>query len=199
MVSMMRTMMAKNHREEGAVANSKLLKFETMVNDIRKYLNPRETNGLFAAFADFSTDGDKIFSPKCIIKHIQNPYIKILDDALLHPHGIMGGFMKMGMGTNVSYIAEKDLIESYKRNNIIYRKQCYVVIFWMPFTTAIDDEIYNNELSGIIDLAYCLDFNEEMIRDWCRAIEYVLSGNRLNENCDLECESEEGNRFFLHK
>ena len=69
----------------------------------------------------------------------------------------------------------------------------------MLFATTIDDEIYNNELSGIIDLAYCLDFNEAMIRDWCRAIEYVLAGNHLNENCDLECESEEGNRFFLHK
>ena len=69
----------------------------------------------------------------------------------------------------------------------------------MLFTTAIDDEIYNNELSNIIDFAYCLDFNEVMIRDWCRAIEYVLAGNHLSENCDLVCESEEGKAFFLHK
>lgn len=196
---MMRTLIEKNQVESRPVADSKLLKFETMVNEIRKYLIQRETNGLFAAFADFSIDGDKIFSPKCIIKHIQNPYIKVLDDALLHPHGIMGGFMKMGMGTNVSYITEKDLIESYKRNNIVYRRQCYVVIFWMLFATAIDDEVYNNELSGIIDLSYCLEFNDAMIRDWCRAIEYVLAGNHLNDGCDLECESVEGKAFFLHK
>lgn len=96
-------------------------------------------------------------------------------------------------------INETKIISLYKGNINKYKYQCHFIIFWMLFTTAIDDEIYNNELSNIIDFAYCLDFNEVMIRDWCRAIEYVLAGNHLSEDCDLVCESEEGKTFFLHK
>lgn len=72
------------------------------------------------------------------------------------------------------------------------------LIFWALFLAAINDDIYNNELIGIIDLAYCLKFNEAMIRDWCKAVEYVLSGNQLKEGCDLQCETEEGKEYFLH-
>ena len=64
---------------------------------------------------------------------------------------------------------------------------------------AIDDDIYNKQLSNIIELAHYFDFDEPMMRDWCRAVEYVLAGNKLSEDCDLECETVEGARFFLHK
>jgi len=52
---------------------------------------------------------------------------------------------------------------------------------------------------NIIDLAQNIGFTEHIIRDWCRAIEYVLAGKRFSEDCDLVCESEEGKAFFLHK
>ena len=71
------------------------------------------------------------------------------------------------------------------------------LIFWLLFVAAIDDEFYNKELSTVIDFAYCAKFNEGMIRDWCRAVEYVLSGNRFSKNCDLEMETAEGKKFFI--
>lgn len=72
-------------------------------------------------------------------------------------------------------------------------------IFWNLFLLAIDDDIYNKQLSNVIELAHYFDFDEPMMRDWCRAVEYVLAGNKLSEDCDLECETVEGARFFLHK
>ena len=73
------------------------------------------------------------------------------------------------------------------------------LIFWLLFLAAIDDDLYNNELSAIIDLAYCLKFDEPIIRDWCRAVQYVLEGNHLAEDCDLTCETAAGKQFFLHE
>lgn len=70
-------------------------------------------------------------------------------------------------------------------------------LFWNLFLTAIDDEIYNSQLSRVIDLAFKFHFDEHMIRDWCRAVEYVLNGNRLSENCNLHCDTIEGGWFFL--
>ncbi len=89
------------------------------------------------------------------------------------------------------------IIKAYKGNSWQGARNC--MIFWMLFLAALDDEIYNNELDSIIDIAYCMDFDEPMIRDWCHAVEYVMQGNRLQEGCDFPCETQQGARFFLHK
>ncbi len=70
-------------------------------------------------------------------------------------------------------------------------------LFWNLFLTAIDDEIYNTQLSRVIDLAFMFHFDEHIIRDCCRAVEYVLNGNRLSEHCNLHCDTVEGGWFFL--
>ncbi|MFC2743801.1 MAG: hypothetical protein ACFN1I_10510 [Selenomonas artemidis] len=38
-----------------------------------------------------------------------------------------------------------------------------------------------------------------MIRDWCRAANYVLAGNLLSANCDLVCETPEGKAALVNK
>ena len=85
----------------------------------------------------------------------------------------------------------------YHPHETIYFKEYN--IFWNLFLCAIDDDIYNEQLPNVVELAHYLDFDEPMMRDWCRAVEYVLAGNKLSEDCDLECETVEGARFFLHK
>ena len=75
----------------------------------------------------------------------------------------------------------------------------YYIIFWNLFLAAMDDDIYNEQLATVAELAACFGFDEPMMRDWCRAVEYVFAGNTLSEDCDLECETVEGARFFLHK
>ena len=76
--------------------------------------------------------------------------------------------------------------------------RCYI-IFWNLFLAAMDDDIYNEQLATVAELAACFGFDEPMMRDWCRAVEYVFAGNTLSEDCDLECETVEGAKFFLHK
>lgn len=75
----------------------------------------------------------------------------------------------------------------------------YYIIFWNLFLVAMDDDIYNEQLATVAELAACFGFDEPMMRDWCRAVEYVFAGNKLSEDCDLECETVEGAKFFLHK
>ena len=88
----------------------------------------------------------------------------------------------------------------YRDNNPNFEiAEYYELVFWLLFMAAIDDNLYNNSLSDIIDLAYCLKFNEEMINDWCKAVGFVLSGNQLcEEECTLELDTKEGRWFFFH-
>jgi len=75
----------------------------------------------------------------------------------------------------------------------------YYNVFWNLFLLTLDDKIYETQLNKVIELACYCDFDEPMMRDWCRAVEYVLEGNKLSEECDFECETVEGLEFFLHR
>lgn len=127
------------------------------------------------------------YKPDFIEKYRYDPFMKVLVDEMNDFSGLPGHSLK-------------DITEAINR----YRSQMYDteehrLIFWLLFMAAINDDVYNNELSSIIDIAYCLGFNQSMISDWCRAVEYILSGNYFNDNCDLICETDEGKCFFLHQ
>ena len=72
------------------------------------------------------------------------------------------------------------------------------IVFWNLFLTAIDDEIYAEELSNVLDLAYIMGLNEKIVRDLCNGVNYVLDGNHLRQGCDLSCKTDEGKCFLLH-
>lgn len=72
-------------------------------------------------------------------------------------------------------------------------------VFWNLFLLAVDDKIYNEEAENVADLAAIYHFTPKMMEDWCNAVNYVLSGKRLSENCDLICQTEVGKIFFLHQ
>lgn len=91
-----------------------------------------------------------------------------------------------------------DTIQDLKENKVLGYHLKLEDVFWNLFSLSIDEETYKTELSSVVDLAYCLGFTPEMIGDWCRAVEYVLEGNHLSEDCDLHCDTLEGARFFLH-
>lgn len=78
-------------------------------------------------------------------------------------------------------------------------KHAWSNIFWNLFLLAIDDNIYNEEAENVADLAAIYHFTPEMMEDWCNAVNYVLSGKRLSENCDLIFRTEAGKKFFLHQ
>lgn len=106
----------------------------------------------------------------------------------------------------------RNVIKNYKLSTMVYLMDYagtrvrassenirYYIIFWNLFLAAMDDDIYNEQLAAVAELAACFGFDEPMMRDWCRAVEYVFAGNKLSEDCDLECETVEGAKFFLHK
>lgn len=71
------------------------------------------------------------------------------------------------------------------------------VIFWNLLLCALDDDIYNEQLPLVIELAHCFKLDEHIVADICRAVEYVLSGKKLSEDCNLHCETVECAKFFL--
>ena len=84
-------------------------------------------------------------------------------------------------------------------------------MFWMFMMAALDEHIYNDQLEYITDLAEMLEFNEPMVRDWCKAAVYVVGGGHLQdlakshgdeemnlENNPLGLTTPEGREFFLH-
>lgn len=181
--------------EEQENTDMKVVKFDAMVVDIIQYLKkcPYAISGMSHEFKFLVNYTWLTYIPRCI--YSEKKFIKVIASNMFGVPPIN----VYKYESEVTKINEAKIISLYKGNIGKNKYRCHFIIFWMLFTTAINDEIYNSELSNIIDFAYCLDFNETMIRDWCRAIEYVLADNHLSENCDLVCESEEGKTFFLHK
>lgn len=73
------------------------------------------------------------------------------------------------------------------------------LIFWALVLAAIDEEFYKNELNMIADLAYMLEFNEDMMADWIKAVKYLLDGNMFTENMDIDFKTNEAKLFFKHE
>lgn len=73
------------------------------------------------------------------------------------------------------------------------------IIFLLLLTAAVNDDFYDNEINMISDLAYMLDFTEDMMSDWVAAVKYLLDGNRFSENISLEFKTPEANLFFKHR
>lgn len=81
-------------------------------------------------------------------------------------------------------------------------------MFWMFMMAALDERIYNDQLEYITDLAEVLEFNEAMVRDWCKAAVFVAGGGRLQDLAEshpkklaenpLGLTTRIGQQFFLH-
>lgn len=194
----------------------KIVKFKNKARELHDYLN------WFGAFSDEARQdtygfpltgwlGEKtdpvkyIYKPSFLEEGMQdNQYLSVLRNIIVTSDQSIFGWMKPQIISNA-----EDVINAFsscktmsicRDDNPNYEiADYYELVFWLLFTAAIDDNIYNNSLSDIIDLAYCLKFNEEMINDWCKAIEFVLNGNQLcEEECNLKLDTKEGKWFFFH-
>lgn len=70
----------------------------------------------------------------------------------------------------------------------------YHLLFWLIFIVCVDNENYNNNLNVVADVAYLLNFTEDMLNDWIIAVKGVLSGEKLYE---LKYKTEQGKLFFI--
>ena len=172
-------------------------------NDIKEELNKLadyltiDSSGMYLADKKFLVEMPIFLSEKY---SISNPYIKAIDDLIfikksLSVDEIMTNTNEAVM-TSVNQETPFEAIIRVDDYIQVYKSYC---LFWMLFVLKIIDALDDKIGVKIRSQAIEYGFNEAMLRDWCRAIEYVLAGNHLSEDCDLECESEEGKRFFLHK
>ena len=108
-----------------------------------------------------------------------------------------------GKNSPLEIINEQDMVQYYmdikyrsadKTGIMTFRR----LIFWLLFGAAVNDDIYNNELSNIVDLAYCFDFNEKMLRDWCKAVSFFAANGKLDKDSPLTLETSEGRKFFVN-
>ena len=168
-------------------ADMKIVKFTTMVQEIDRYLlsSSGRAGGVFI-FGKY-----KVFYSQIFKRYNADQFIAVMEN-IFNP----------GKSGPVDLIDEEAVIQLFKEmKNKPEKKygEYHRLIFWLLFAAAVDDEIYNNELPGIADFAYCLEFTPKMMGDWCVVVDYILSGNRLSEDCKLQLETPEGNSFFLHR
>ena len=71
------------------------------------------------------------------------------------------------------------------------------IVFWHLLASVYDDS-HDPDLAKAEDLAFQIGFTKAMLRDWHKAVDYVLDGNLFDLECQLRFESEEANIFFLH-
>ena len=177
---------------ENEKVNMKEVKFDQMVKEIQTYLDkPRGLAGMYCVAASFMTMERNIKVPSLFVRSEvrRNVYYDILEKTIFDFDESLDLLETVG----------EVLRDKTASNKPRYSKNLsYSWIFWLLFMAAIDEEIYNNELSTIVDLAYCLKFNEPMMRDWCKVIDYILLGNTLCKESELELETAEGNEYFLH-
>ena len=168
-------------------ADMKIVKFTTMVQEVDHYLlgSSGRTGGVFI-FGKY-----KVYYSQILKRYNADPFISVMEN-IFNP----------GKAGPVDLIDEMEVIRSFKEMKTKTEKkfnEYYRLIFWLLFAAAVNDEIYNNELASIADFAFCLEFNEKMMGDWCIIVDYILSGNHLDVNCNLQLESPEGRSFFLHR
>ncbi len=174
---------------ENEKVDMKIAKFEQMVKEIKKHLDEPRGMMVYSWNVDMWKRNIKVPSLFVRSEVRRNVYYDILEKTIFDFDESLDLLETVG----------EVLRDKTASNKPHYSKNLsYSWIFWLLFMAAVDEQIYNNELSGIVDLAYCLKFDEGMIRDWCKVIDYILSGNILCEESELELETSEGNDYFLH-
>lgn len=168
-------------------ADMKIVKFTTMVQEVDHYLlgASGRAGGVFI-FGKY-----KVYYSQILKRYNADPFISVMEN-IFNP----------GKGGPVDLIDETVVIQTFKEMKNKQEKkfsEYYRLMFWLLFAAAVNDEIYNNELSTIADFAYCLEFTEKMMGDWCVVVDYLLSGNHLSETSPLPLESPEGISYFLHR
>ena len=184
--------MAIAARADGGASGSetmKMTKFKAMIQNTDRYLAGR--SGSVFMFGGASSKY-KTYSVPQFKRYNSDSFISVME-----------GIFNPGKSGPLEALDEQGLIQIYrdfkskpadKSFNEFYR-----LIFWLLFASSICDEIYNNELSNIIDLAYCLGFDEGLTRDWCKVVAFVVGGGQLSETSPLDLETATAKAFFLHQ
>lgn len=108
---------------------------------------------------------------------------------------------QIGSLPSVSYLDELNRSYSFYRTITVkeIHQSEYEMIFWWLVILALDQNLYNQYLNFLTDIADIFGFTENMITDWCNAVVYWLEGNYINDKIQLEFITTDANKFFKHK
>ena len=177
-------------RQDGSSSGDmRLTKFRALVQDTDNYLAGR--SGSVFMFGG-SGAKYKTFAASPFLNHTADPYIAIM--ASIFTPDKTGPMEKVDEIGLINIYRDMKNKPGEKNLNEFYR-----LVFWLLFGASVCDEVYNGELSNIVDLAYCLGFDEGLMRDWCKVVAFVVGGGRLNEKSNIQLETATGKLFFLHQ
>lgn len=167
----------------------RLVKIKTIIQNVDFYLAGRSA-GLFI-FGNARTKFRAYSVPQ---------FSRYKDDIVI---AALNSVFNPTKNSPLEIINEQEMVQYYMdikyrsadRSGIITFRR---LIFWLLFGAAVNDEIYNNELSNIVDLAYCFDFNEKILRDWCKAVSFVATNGKIDKDSPLKLETAEGKNFFTN-
>ncbi len=179
-----------DNEQNAEVAQMKMVKFKATVERLQKYLWPYRSSSSVPCVP---------VGPEWLSSYVDNPYINMLVAESIFSRCEMGNNVYGYVQNNSFSVSKPNATGSSYYDIRVPESAPYDTVFWFFMLAAIDDRIYNDQLDYIVDVAYLLHFSEAMIRDWCRAVVYILDGHTLSPDCDLMCETEEGKTFFLHQ
>lgn len=167
--------------------NFRFVKIKTIIQNVDFYLAGRSA-GLF--ILGNARTKFKAYSVPQFKRYSSDPVIAALD-SVFNPT----------KNSPLEIINEQELVQyfidmKYRSSDKAAILTFQRLIFWLLFSAAANDEVYNRELSNIVDLAYCFDFDEKLLRDWCRAVTFFATNGKLDKNSGLKLETDEGKKFF---
>lgn len=169
----------------------KNIKFEILVDDIAEWLGKVTLVYNYKMMVSltvlvFDIDKANIYAKKILFDSMTPNYNDFEEDfvvdKLINMIKIENESVEPGI---------KELIKIYKKNELRFN-----FIFWSLFIIAVDENAYNEKLSDISDIAYMLNFTEEMLEDWITALRLILEGKGFKNYLYL---SKEANKFFGHR
>lgn len=180
-----------DNEQNAEVTQAKIVKFRAIMERLQQYLWKSRDSGEVACV---------LMRPDWMNSYTDNPYISVLiGESLFSRSDFRSDSSISSVILDQRWCIGNPNKLSFDCAHVNGSYSHYDIIFWFFMLAAIDDRIYNDQLDYIVDVAYLLHFSEAMIRDWCRAVVYVLDGHTLSPDCDLTCETEEGKTFFLHQ
>lgn len=181
----------------------KLAKFEMVIRETCMWLYPYGRDSSSFVLLPFYLP---ILDQSRVDKYLENAYLEKVYSVCFVPN-----VSKLGPEVQVL----RSMIENIKQKffNCMESKHLYYsnhitcegykirggLIFWALVLAAIDEDFYKNEVNMIADLAYMLEFNEDMMADWIKAVKYLLDGNMFTENMDIDFKTDEAKLFFRHE
>lgn len=189
----------------------KLKKYEILVKDIDTYLGRTGLSGEMRTEIIKNVEGEdeSITVPISPLEFLldkpkDNKWLEGIFDNTFLKRGV--GMMSIDTCINLIDIEKDDVMKFLERirkcnsctntsfNNPKYCNVPYHLLFWLIFSMSVDNENYNNNLSVVSDVAYILNFDEEMVKDWIAAVKGVLEGKKLQQ---INYKTDAAKKFFV--